>query len=182
MKWRPWLLALHRDLGYFFTGALLIYAFSGLAVNHVDDWNPSFVIERRSVTLDLPDDPSQVTRQGILAALQSLGEADNLRGFDFPSSSRVKIYLKDGSIVARLSDGQGDFESIHRRPLLYQANSLHLNPAKWWKAFSDLFAVGLIVIALTGLFIARGRHGLAGRGKWLVGAGLAGPLAAMLLF
>ncbi len=182
MNARRLVLALHRDLGYFFTGALLLYAFSGLAVNHVDDWNPSFDIERRAITLTLPRERSQVTEEAVLANLQSLDEADNLRGFDFPSSSRVKIYLKDGSIVARLGDGQGEYESIRRRPLLYQANSLHLNPATWWKAFSDLFAVGLIIIAETGLFVARGRHGLAGRGKWLVAAGLTAPLAAMFLF
>jgi hypothetical protein len=179
MKWRGWLIAVHRDLGYFFTGVLLLYAVSGLAVNHVDDWNPSFAVERREVTLELPTERSQVTRQAVLEVLEPLGEADRLRGYDFPSASRVKIYLKDGSIVANLADGQGEYEAIRRRPLLYHANALHLNPARWWKAFSDAFAVGLIVIAVTGLFIARGRHGLAGRGKWLVGAGLVGPLAAM---
>ncbi|MBX7075486.1 MAG: PepSY-associated TM helix domain-containing protein [Pirellulales bacterium] len=182
MKWRGWIVALHRDMGYFFTGALLLYAVSGLAVNHVDDWNPSFVIERRAVTLDLPSEASQVTERAVLANLEPLGEASNLRGFDFPSASRVKIYLKDGSIVAHLSDGQGEYETIRRRPLLYQVNTLHLNPAKWWKVFSDVFAASLILIAATGLFVARGRHGLAGRGKWFVGAGLVAPLAAMILF
>lgn len=182
MKWRRLILALHRDLGYFFTGVLVLYAVSGLAVNHVDDWNPSFVVERRELTLDLPRERSLITEDAVLAALEPLGEADNLRGFDFPSSLRVKIYLKDGSIVARLRDGHGEYESIRRRPFLYEANSLHLNPAKWWKAFSDVFAVGLIVIAITGLFIARGKYGLTGRGKWLVAAGLVAPLAAMLAF
>lgn len=181
MKWRRLILALHRDLGYFFTGVLLLYCVSGLAVNHVDDWNPNFVVEHREVTLDLPSERSQVTEEAVVAALQPLGESENLRGFDFPSSRRVKIYLKDGSVVARLSDGRGEYESIRRRPLLYEANALHLNPAKWWKFFSDVFAVGLIVIAITGLCIARGRQGLAGRGKWLVGAGLVAPLAAMLM-
>lgn len=180
MKWRRLVLALHRDLGYFFTGVLLVYAVSGLAVNHVDDWNPNFVIERREIKLDLPRDRSQITEEAILATLEPLGEGKNLRGFDFPSPSRVKIYLKDGSILARLRDGSAEYESIRRRPLLYEANVLHLNPTKWWRWFSDIFAVALIVIAITGLCIARGPQGLAGRGKWLVGTGLAAPLAAML--
>lgn len=182
MKWRAWALTLHRDLGYFFTGVLLVYAFSGLAVNHVDDWDPSFAVERREVRFELPRDRAQVTEEAVLALLEPLGEANNLRGFDFPSASKVKIYLKDGSIVARLADGRAEYESIRRRPLLYHANALHLNPVKWWKAFSDVFAVGLIVIAITGVCVARGRYGLAGRGKWLIGAGLVAPLAAMLAF
>ncbi|MEZ4901681.1 MAG: hypothetical protein R2822_07950 [Spirosomataceae bacterium] len=31
----------------------------------------------------------------------------------------------------------------------------------------------LIVITLTGLFILKGKHGLSGRGKWLIVAGFA---------
>ncbi|RIK80520.1 MAG: hypothetical protein DCC67_09265 [Planctomycetota bacterium] len=180
MTCRRLVLVLHRDLGYFFTGVIMLYAVSGLAVNHVDQWNPSFSVDRRAVTLDLPTDRSLVTEEIVAENLARLGETGNLRGYDFPSASRVKIYLKDGSIVARLRDGRGEYESIRRRPLLFEANSLHLNPARWWRVFSDVFAVGLIVIAATGLFIARGSQGLAGRGKWLVAAGMIAPLAAML--
>jgi hypothetical protein len=72
-------------------------------------------------------------------------------------------------------------ESVRRRPVFHQLNMLHLNPTKWWRIFSDLFAGALILIALTGLLIPRGRNGLGGRGKWLVAAGLSVPLAALLL-
>lgn len=182
MNWRRWFLVLHRDMGYFFTGALLLYAVSGLAVNHVDHWNPNFIVERKKINLNLPHERSLITEDAIRANLEPLGEADNLRGFDFPTDSRIKIYLKEGSIEARLASSEGDYESIRRRPILYQANALHLNPADWWIVFSDIFAVSLIVIAATGLFIARGRHGLGGRGKWFVGAGVILPLVAMLVF
>ena len=39
---RPWIRAVHRDLGYLAVGLTLVYALSGLAVNHVSDWDPSF--------------------------------------------------------------------------------------------------------------------------------------------
>ena len=63
MKWRRWVVALHRDLGYFFTGVIVLYAMSGIAVNHVDDWNPNFVIDRRDITLDLPREPHDGVEQ-----------------------------------------------------------------------------------------------------------------------
>jgi hypothetical protein len=50
MKWRSWALVIHRDLGYFFTGVIVIYAVSGLAVNHADDWDANFIVEERDVT------------------------------------------------------------------------------------------------------------------------------------
>jgi hypothetical protein len=180
MTLRRCILALHRDLGYFFTGVIVVYAISGLAVNHVDQWNPNFVIARRDVTFELPRPPSKVSAEHVLANLDRLGAADAYRAFDFPSDKKMKIYLSDGSILVNLQDGRGCYETIRRRPVLYEANRLHVNPAKWWRIFSDIFAGSLIVIALTGLLVARGSQGLLGRGKWLVGAGLIVPLAAMV--
>ena len=36
-RWRPWIRAIHRDVGYFSVGLTFIYALSGLAVNHIAD-------------------------------------------------------------------------------------------------------------------------------------------------
>ena len=44
------------------------------------------------------------------------------------------------------------------------------------------YAALLLVLAITGILILRGRLGLAGRGKWLVLVGLAVPLAFAVLF
>jgi hypothetical protein len=181
MKWRSWALVIHRDLGYFFTGVIVIYAVSGLAVNHADDWDANFIVEERDVALDLPRERYEVTEEHVRANLVSLDAADDYRSHDFPSPQKIKIYLADGSILARLTDGQGTYETIRRRPVFYYLNALHLNPAKWWKIFSDVFAVALILIVMTGLLLPRGRLGLAGRGKWLVGAGILAPLAALVM-
>jgi uncharacterized protein len=181
MKWRSSALVIHRDLGYFFTGVIVIYAVSGLAVNHADDWDANFIVEERKVMLDLPRERYDVTEEQVRTNLVSLGAAEDYRSHDFPSPQKIKIYLVNGSILARLSDGQGTHETIRRRPVLYHLNALHLNPAKWWKIFSDVFAVALILIVITGLLLPRGRQGLAGRGKWLVGAGIIAPLAALMM-
>lgn len=179
MKWRGWALSLHRDLGYFFAGVVIVYAVSGLVVNHAADWDSSFVIERTDFKLDLPRDRTDITDEIVVENLRRIGEADNYKAFDFPSANKIKIYLQDGSILARLSDGSGTYETIRKRPVLYDFNQLHLNPTTWWRVFSDVFAVCLLFIAVTGIVLPKGRMGLAGRGKWLVGAGLLVPLAAI---
>ncbi|HEX2898560.1 MAG TPA: PepSY-associated TM helix domain-containing protein, partial [Bacteroidia bacterium] len=66
--------------------------------------------------------------------------------------------------------------------VFYQANVLHRNSLKGWKWMADVFAVLLIVLSLTGLFVLKGKYGLGGRGKWLVAAGLLPPLAAILIY
>ena len=55
-KLRPWLRALHRDLGYLAVGLTLVYAVSGLAVNHLADWDPNFANVEREFDVALPGD------------------------------------------------------------------------------------------------------------------------------
>lgn len=181
IKWRRLAIVLHRDLGYFFTGVVVIYSISGLAVNHVGQWDPDFIIDRREVLLQLPAERKLVNRDLVLSELSAVDDLGEFRSFDFPSDGRIKIYLDDGSIVAKLGDPVAEYETVRRRPVLFEFNRLHLNPKGWWRIFSDVFAVCLIVIAGTGLFVLRGRNGITGRGKWLVSAGVIVPLLALVL-
>ena len=43
-KWRKWNRAVHRDFGYLFFGMTIIYALSGIAINHINDWNPNYKV------------------------------------------------------------------------------------------------------------------------------------------
>jgi hypothetical protein len=64
-RWRPWLRALHRDLGYLAVGLTFVYALSsGLAVNHIADWDPNFENYEReyAVAAPLPDDDVEAAR------------------------------------------------------------------------------------------------------------------------
>ena len=172
---------LHRDIGYFFSGATIIYALSGLAVNHVNDWNPSFIINRKPVTIELPMDRDQVDKDWVMELLKPLGEERSYLSHDFPTNRKVKIYLEDGSVFLNLKTGEGEYETIRRRPFFYQVNLLHLSPKGAWLIFSDVFAVGLMVIASTGLFVLKGRRGITGRGAWLVSAGMILPAIFLLI-
>jgi hypothetical protein len=48
INWRKWNRAIHRDLGYLCFGLTLIYTISGIAMNHIQDWNPNYKIESGS--------------------------------------------------------------------------------------------------------------------------------------
>lgn len=171
--------AIHRDLGYFLAGTTILYAVSGLAVNHLSDWNPNFIITRQDVRAPIPKDLDSVSRQWVLGVLEPLGEQTHYRSHDFPTPSKVKIYLDEGSVFVDLASGQGIYESVKRRPLLYQINCLHLNPKRAWLVFSDVFAVALMVVSLTGLFVLKGANGISGRGAILATAGVLTPLLFM---
>ncbi len=48
---RPWVRAIHRDLGYLAVGLTFVYALSGLAVNHIADWDPNYHNLSRTIEL-----------------------------------------------------------------------------------------------------------------------------------
>lgn len=45
MNWRKWNNILHRDIGYLTVGLTIVYAISGISVNHIEHWNPNYEIE-----------------------------------------------------------------------------------------------------------------------------------------
>jgi uncharacterized membrane protein YhdT len=52
---------------------------------------------------------------------------------------------------------------------------------KGWSPVADFFAVSLLFLAFSGLFLVKGKKGLAGSGKWFLLAGLLVPLLYVLL-
>ncbi len=172
MNWRKINNVVHRDFGYFFVFMTLIYSISGIAINHADDWNPDFYVEKQEVKLDLPKIKSEINEELVL---KSLGKIDQAYGFlmiDHPSEEKIKIYFKNGSLLYDLKSGYGKLERVSRRPIFYEVNFMHRNPGGLWTWVSDIFAFSLIVLAITGLFILKGKKGIKGRGKWLVGSGV----------
>ncbi len=181
MRLRRLNIILHRDIGYFVSGLTLVYCISGLALNHVDDWNPDFVIEKKPVTMERSFTKDDISPERILEISATVGEAD-YKVFDFPTPSHVKIYYDNGSLLLNLESRQGVYEKVERRPVVFQTNILHRNSIKGWRWASDVFAVLLIGMTITGLFMLKGENGFAGRGRWFLLAGIVPPVAALLVF
>jgi hypothetical protein len=172
--------AAHRDFGYFFSSLIIIYCLSGIALNHVNEWNPDFIITRDSVSFEGGLTKADMTNDMINSLSQKIGEGD-YKVFDFPTYNQVKVYYEDASLHLNFETGEGIYENVARRPVFYEANVIHRNSVKGWKWAADIFAVLLIVIVVTGLFIVRGKYGITGRGKWLIGAGLIPPIVAIII-
>lgn len=183
INWRKLNRVLHRDLGYFFTGMVIIYAVSGIALNHRNDWNPSYVITLRTESFEPTDGLRSNNKESILSYLTTFGEEKNYKSHYKPAPNITKVFLNDGSSLSlNFTTNQTTIETIRKRPLFHQINFLHYNPGLWWKWFSDLFCLALIAISLTGLFILKGKNGITRRGAWLVAAGLALPLLLLFIY
>ncbi len=183
MKLRKINRAIHRDLGYFFTGMIIIYAFSGIALNHRNDWNPNYSITTKILTLEVPSSINSNEEEGIKEILQQIDEEDSYRKHYFPSDNEIKIFLQDGgSIMVNLKNGNSFYEELKKRPIFFEFNFLHYNPGTVWKWFSDIFSVALIVLGISGLFILKGKNGIKRRGAWLTIAGIIIPLILLFMY
>lgn len=180
-KLRPWLRALHRDLGYLAVGLTMIYALSGLAVNHIADWDPNFSqVEREfDVPAPLPDDDAAAAQVVMTAAGITEDPIDVYR----VSDEEIEIAFDDRRLHANPQTGRVFEEGQSPRFFLRAANWLHLNRGKKaWTWFADGYAIALVMLATSGLFMIPGRKGLLGRGAVLVAIGVAAPLGYLWYF
>ncbi len=68
----------------------------------------------------------------------------------------MKVFLKGGSnLMVNLQTKQAIYEKLTRRPLISALTKLHYNPGRWWTHFADVFAVGLIIITVTGMVMLK---------------------------
>ena len=183
VAFRKWSRILHRDVSYLFAGMILIYALSGILMNHRGDLNPHYSVSLQEyrVETDLTD-KTKVDKALVLTLLEPLGEAGNYTKHYFPKEGQLKVFLKGGSsLVVNTQTGDAVYENLKRRPLLSDMVKLHYNPTKWWTIFSDAFAVCLILITLTGMVMVKGPKGFWGRGGILFIIGIVIPVLFLVL-
>ena len=180
LQLRAWVRAIHRDAGYFGVGLTLVYALSGLAVNHVADWDPSFqqVSKTHQVSGPLPKDADASAKQ----VLQALAIREAPREVYAAGEDAVDIVFDRRTLHVTPSTGKVLEEGQSPRLLLRAANWLHLNRGKRaWTYVADTYAVILLYLAISGLFMIPGRKGLLGRGAVIAALGAAVPVGYVLL-
>ena len=165
--WRKWLREIHRDLGYLAVGITVIYAISGIILNHKDaKEDPSYKTISTSRTIEANLGPNS-----LIARWDELDSGIEL----------VKVFPKEDYFVLYLKGGMGDYDPVNgllnyeiykKKPIVYYFNKLQYNQQKGWKGIADLYAGVLIFLAISGLFMTRGSKGLAGPRIWFFIGGI----------
>ena len=181
MQWRKLLRALHRDLGYTAVSLTLAYALSGLAVNHIEDWNPSYRFDERAVDIG-PPPAGTLAEQAAFVVLKLALDPAAVRGHFLETEHELRVFLTEGQEArVDLRTGRGQLKTLGTRAVLFEVNTLHLNNLKGiWTWVADLFAIALIVLAITGVTMMKGELGIAGRGKYFIAAGLTVPVGFII--
>ena len=180
MNWRKWNSVLHRDIGYACIGLTLIYALSGVAVNHVRDWNPNYKVEKVTAQIIPRQFSGVVSKTMASEILQELGEEKAPENLFQPDPETLWMFVEGRRISIHFPSGVVEHERFVRRPFLYPLNFLHLNhPKRLWTWVADIYAVGLFLLAFTGLLMLPKDLRQRKRSLFFVGFGIVVPLLAL---
>lgn len=175
MNWNLKLRNWHRDFSYFFAGLLMAFAISGIALNHRNSWDPrKYTYQSIKVNIPLPNHRKQITDEFF----QNWLDENNIK-LEFRGSSwrrgGYNLYFKNAYAFIDPSTGQGEIERFHIRPILGQMVDLHRSSSSIWIWYSDIFAISVLLICVTGLIIAKGKSGFKKRGWKLALVGILIP-------
>lgn len=176
---RALLRAIHRDVGYLGVGLTLIYALSGLAVNHIGQWDPNFKDFDRTVEVGpLAGDDDAIAA----VAARKLDIDEKPKEIYRAAPDQLDVLFGHRTLHINPATGHIHEEGQNPRFFLRVANWLHLNRGKKaWTYAADTYAIALTFLAISGLFMIKGKKGLVGRGMILVLVGVAVPIAYVTL-
>ncbi|MBI5494440.1 MAG: PepSY-associated TM helix domain-containing protein [Deltaproteobacteria bacterium] len=197
MGWRQTLVWLHRDLGFFGLGLTVVYAVSGVAVNHREHWDYNHAVTRTVHEVGRPavllgggagtDGELARARQAelVTSLSRALGRAEAPRKAFWRAPDRLGLFYADGETdVVDYTPSRGTAEWTRKtpRPVLREFNMLHLNERRQaWTYVADGYALVLLFLGVSGVLIVKGPKGLRGRGGMLAVAGVLVPLLALWL-
>jgi len=170
----------HRDIAYFYVGLIISFALSGIFLNHRQSWHPRrYAYEKREFTV-APIFKDSVNNAWIENFAKEQKIDDHLRRF-MAENDYLRISFEKNDVMINMRSGQGKIETYRVTPILGQMTQLHQDTSKWWIYYSDVFAVALLTIALTGMFIEKGSLSFKSRGWKLALIGIIFPLIFLFL-
>ena len=89
-----------------------------------------------------------------------------LRSTFRPHPDSTHLFMESGTIIyVDLSSGAVLSERVRSRAFLLEANFLHSNHARrLWTLAAGIYAVALLILVATGLFVLKGKKGITGQG------------------
>ncbi|RLK03189.1 PepSY-associated TM helix domain-containing protein [Tenacibaculum discolor] len=171
---------LHRDLAYFYVGLIIAFSFSGIILNHRQDWYPmDYTYENKPFELKIPLEEKELTKEYISNLTKDIGKYEGHR----VRNGKIRVYFKDNIILdADAKTGNGTIEYKRKVPIVGHSMYLHKSTNSFWVWYSDIFGIAMLVIAITGVLIPLGKKGFKGRGWKLAVVGMLFPLLFLILF
>jgi len=172
---------IHRDFAYFYLGLIISFSLSGIFLNHRRAWHPMrYQYASQEISLDKTVTAEQVDDAFIEAFSEEFSINDQIRRYAVDENNNLRITYADHDAEVDLTSGKGKIGEYRQTPLLGQMTELHVTTNNWWIYYSDVFGAAMLTIAITGMFISKGKMSFKRRGWKLALAGILFPLAFLL--
>jgi uncharacterized protein len=172
---------IHRDIAYFYIGLIIAFSFSGIFLNHRKVWHPkTYKYSSKEVKIKIPENKAEINDQYIADLTSQWKIKGNLKGFRIDENILKVRYDEDDAEIDILT-GEGKLNSYRITPILGHFTKLHVDTSDFWIYYSDIFGVAMLIIAFTGLFIAKGENSFWKRGWKLALPGIIFPLIFLFL-
>lgn len=170
----------HRDVAYFYLGLIIAFSLSGIFLNHRQKWHPRrYTFNSREVSIS-PVAEENVDEEFVKEFAGSNNIDDQLRRFQVTGNS-LRISFVNNDVDIDIVTGKGKIVTYKTTPLLGQMTILHVDTSQWWIYYSDIFGLGMLTIATTGMFIEHGKNSFRKRGWKLALVGIIFPLIFLFL-
>ncbi len=175
---------IHRDIAYFYIGLIIAFSFSGIVLNHRQDWYPmDYSYETKEVEIAVPDNPKNIDSELFVTNFSKEWNLDEAYDDHRLRGDELRVFYDDNVILdLDIKTGKGLLEYKRKVPLLGHSMYLHKSTNSFWIWYSDIFGVAMLVIAITGMLITKGKNSFKKRGWKLALAGLLFPLLFLILF
>ena len=168
---------LHRDLGYLYVGLIISFALSGMFFNHRDSWHPEkYTVKITEIAIKMPAVDSITEDIAKNMMVKDLKINDKFKKH-LVRKGKLKITAQNHDVEIDMKTGKGEIIEFIKTPFISQIMMMHKSTSNWWIYYSDVFALSLITIAITGtLIIPKGRLSFKERGWKLALIGILFPL------
>ena len=168
---------LHRDFGYFYVGLIIAFSISGIYQNHRQDWHPArYTTATTQIQVQENLNECDVNEAFIENFSKQYNIKDKFRRQTI-KKGELKLSYEKHDVEVDLKSGKGEIITYSKTPFLSQFSKLHKDTSVWWIYYSDIFGIGMLLIAVTGMImIPKGRFSFKDRGWKIALAGLVFPL------
>ncbi len=151
-------------------------------MNHREMWHPEkYTTETKPIEVKLPEE-SQINEEFAKNLGKQLGIDDKMRR-QMVREGKFRISFENNDVEIDTKTGKGEIVTFKKTPIISQSMNLHKNTSNFWIYYSDIFALSLITIALTGtIMVKAGKFSWKQRGWKLAVAGVIFPLLFLILF
>lgn len=171
----------HRDIAYFYVGLIISFSISGIFLNHRQALNPRrYTYDSKEIVIRVPTSKEAINEEFITGFSKEQHIEDDVRRFAVEGNT-LKISYASHDVQVDITTGKGKIEAYRIIPLLGHMTKLHMDTSKWWIYYSDVFGIGMLIIAITGMFIERGKNSFQARGWKLALIGIIFPLIFLFL-